>query len=314
MDQQEKFCPLCGNRQFREIEKIETKHIKKLYSKGFQVSTLHEFKNYQTVSLNQCEVCDLLFFTPTVTGSENFYKQLQKFDWYYMNEKNEYEYANQYVKASDDVLDVGCGKGAFSKKIAVHSYLGLEFSPEASKTAEENGILVLNESIEQHVQKNSNKYDVVFAFQVLEHIADIKSFIKSCVACLKPNGLLIFSVPSYDSFGKYAVNSILEMPPHHLTRWSDQALKSIGKFYHLNMIDIWHEPLQSVHKLFYAQTVLTNAFLRFFKIKNKSVAVDIFFKLIAKTTGILAKIFSYGLISPELLPRGISVTSIYKKL
>jgi len=313
LDQLINRCPLCGNRQVHELEKIDTKHIIKLYSQGFKVSISDEFADCQEVSLNHCEVCDLIFYFPMITGSEDFYRQLQKFDWYYMNDKNEYEYAKKFIQASDDVLEIGCGKGVFSKKIAFHSYLGLEFSPEAIKSAEENGVCVLNESIERHAQKNAKKYDVAFAFQVLEHIADIESFIKSCLVCLKPHGILIFSVPSSDSFGKYAVNSILEMPPHHVTRWSDRALESIGTYYHLDIVDVWHEPLQPAHKLFYAQTIFLNAFLRFFKIRRKSIAVGMLARSLMKISGVLARIFSYGMVGPETLPKGISVTAIYKK-
>jgi 2-polyprenyl-3-methyl-5-hydroxy-6-metoxy-1,4-benzoquinol methylase len=313
MDQQTNRCPLCGNRQVRELEKINTKQLVKMYSQGFQVSILAEFAGCPEVSLNRCEVCDLIFYTPMITGSEDFYRQLQKFDWYYMDDKNEYDYAKNFIRASDDVLEIGCGKGVFSKKIAFHSYLGLEFSPEAIAGAKESGLCVLNESIERHAQKNANKYDVVFAFQVLEHIADIESFIKSCLACLKPDGILIFSVPSSDSFGKYAVNSILEMPPHHVTRWSDRALQNIGTYYHLDVVDIWHEPLQPAHKLFYAQTVFVNAFFRFFKISRKSIAVGLLTQSLIRASGVLARIFSYGMDGPEFLPKGISVTAIYKK-
>ncbi|MGV2387332.1 MAG UNVERIFIED_CONTAM: hypothetical protein LVR29_00250 [Microcystis novacekii LVE1205-3] len=51
-----------------------------------------------------------------ITGSENFYEKLQVFDWYYLEEKNEYDYASQFIKPSDSVLEIGCGKGSFCSK------------------------------------------------------------------------------------------------------------------------------------------------------------------------------------------------------
>jgi 2-polyprenyl-3-methyl-5-hydroxy-6-metoxy-1,4-benzoquinol methylase len=78
--------------------------------------------------------------------------------------------------------------------------VGLEFSRKAKEIAFSNGIIIENESIQSHSVAHPAKYDVVCAFQVLEHVSEIRSFIESSIKALKPGGLLIYSIPSADSF------------------------------------------------------------------------------------------------------------------
>ena len=56
---------------------------------------------------------------------------MQNLEWYYMDEKDEYDYAKNFIKESDLVLEIGCGKGAFAQKISTKKYVGLEFSRKA---------------------------------------------------------------------------------------------------------------------------------------------------------------------------------------
>ena len=74
------------------------------------------------------------------------------------------------------------------------------------------------------------QYDVVCSFQVLEHVSDIQGFLAGCLRALKTGGLLIICVPSFDSYLRYQTNALLNLPPHHLSHWSDQCLRRIAQF------------------------------------------------------------------------------------
>lgn len=73
--------------------------------------------------------------------------------------------------------------------------------------------------------------------------------------------LLIIAVPAEDSFLHFAVNSILNMPPHHISRYSDRALKNIAQIFNLELLEIYHEPIQSVHFDFYRASIWAKYFL-----------------------------------------------------
>jgi hypothetical protein len=107
-----------------------------------------------------CTQCDLRFFSPPITGSEQFYAQLQKIRWYYSAAKQEFGIAAAHVKPEDDVLEIGAGRGLFSREIRCRSYTGLEFSPDAIRWAAEDGLRLLPRTIEEHSRTAGGEYDV----------------------------------------------------------------------------------------------------------------------------------------------------------
>jgi 2-polyprenyl-3-methyl-5-hydroxy-6-metoxy-1,4-benzoquinol methylase len=304
--------PLSGSSNVSLVENIKTCDLIKLYQK-LRIDISADLQKIKKISLYHCDDSDLYFFYPCITGSEKFYEQLQKFDWYYLDDKKEYEYASKFIKNFDLVLEAGCGKGAFAKKISSKNFVGLEFSSKASELANEQGLHVLNESIELHVSNNFEKYDVVCAFQVLEHIDKITSFIQSCLDCLKPNGLLIFSVPSFDSFSRYTPNFSLDMPPHHVTRWTDKALNNLEQYFDVELLEIIHEPLQLAHRQMYLQALLRRTLKNIFNFPIKNIDLSWRNSIISLIGKGLTKILDQGLSDPIFSPRGISVLAIYKK-
>lgn len=52
------------------------------------------------------------------------------------------------------------------------------------------------------------------------------------------------------------------MPPHHISRYSDRALKNIAQIFDLELLEIYHEPIQSVHFDFYKATIWAKYLLK----------------------------------------------------
>jgi 2-polyprenyl-3-methyl-5-hydroxy-6-metoxy-1,4-benzoquinol methylase len=204
----------------------------------------------------QCNDCDVLFYYPISTGDGKFYDELQSYAGYYLDEKSEFLEAAKFITEQDRILEIGCGRGVFTDFIKCKEYTGLEFSEEAIIQAQKKGLNVLNQSLEEHGVKWTGAYDVVCFFQVLEHVESPSTFLRNALKVLRPGGLLILAVPSDDSFIKRASNFYLNMPPHHVTRWSDKALLSIASIFGLTIRKIYHEKLLEIHKLFYLKTVI----------------------------------------------------------
>ena len=305
--------PLAKHSNVSLVEIVRTDDLIKIY-KQFKFDISLEFKEIREVALYHCNESDLYFFYPPVTGSETFYDHMQEFDWYYLDNKNEYEYASKFIKESDSILEIGCGKGAFARNISTKKYVGLEFSQKAIKTATAQGLTVLNESIQFHASDHIEEYDAVCAFQVLEHIADIDLFIQSSLCCLKSNGLLILSVPSFDSFSRYTPNFSLDMPPHHVTRWTDKALSNLVKYFDIELLEILHEPLQLAHRQMYVQAILRRSLVNSLEQKVKNIDFSWNNSIVSLIGKCLDKIFSQGLSDPIFSPRGISVLAVYRKI
>ena len=73
--------------------------------------------------------------------------------------------------------------------------------------------------------------------------------------------LLIIAVPSENSFIQYCVNGILNMPPHHISRFSDTTLHKIAEIFNLKLDCIYHESVQNEHIDFYKSTMWAKCFL-----------------------------------------------------
>ena len=306
------YCPLWKGSKIIKLEKIEVKDINTLYLRFYHLDISHLFSQ-EHIYYCKCENCFLKFFDPSVIGDENFYKVLQKTSLYYMEDKEEYEFASKFIFPSDNVLDVGCGKGVFSKKINCNSFTGLELSTNAKEIAEMDGIKIINESIQDHCLYNKEKYDVVCTFQVLEHV-DCKilyDFLMAMIVSIKKNGLLIISVPSDDSFVGKAANGTLNLPPHHQTRWPDKTLKEIAKIFKLEILDLHHDRISQRNKeeylyenIFYMSTRKHTLIS-----KKRNIIQKISLRLL-KHLNTRFKLFFVDRIKPH----GHSVTAVYKKI
>lgn len=254
-------CPFCKSHLYKSVDTIHTSDLLTLYKDNLAINIASFIKNDSYISLLQCNECDLKWFSPSTPGDSNFYEELQKNDWYYQDEKPEYRYAAKFIKPSAKVLEIGCGKGAFRNHLpeAVNFY-GLEFNDEAIKKALSTGLNVKKESIEDHSISQSKAYDVVCSFQVLEHTKSPREFLSAAAQSLRPEGLMIIAVPSEDSFLSLVNGGLLNMPPHHLSRWTDKALLNAYDALGLTTLDIWHEPVADYHRDWY-QTVIAKLFL-----------------------------------------------------
>jgi len=246
--------PLTNSTNIKLERSIKTALIIDKWQKdGIDVSRF--FVNLDEIKLYRCLECDYKFYYPfNLEGDNQFYQELQKFSWYYMDWKWEYEEAQKLIKSGERVLEIGCGDGSFLKKLSEKNIKvrGLEFNEEAIKKCRERGLNVTGETIQEHAQNHKNEYDITCSFQVMEHIADIKNALTASLGVLKKGGKLIISVPNNDSFlGKDKYN-LMNLPPHHQGLWNENSLKNLEKIYPLKLEKIYLEPLQTYHyRLYY---------------------------------------------------------------
>ncbi len=250
------ICPLCQSEGTQLVEAVSSGRLAGLYRRAYGIEVAHLF-SATALEFRRCKGCDLRYFECAEPGDQAFYEALNRNDWYYMEAKPEFEVAKSFIGATDSVLEVGAGTGRFAKTIAPDRYTGLEFSEGARRMAQAAGVSLLDESVETHARANAGRYDVVCHFQVLEHVADPRSFLGACIACLKPRGRLLVAVPAHDSYLQFVTNNLLNLPPHHLTHWSDAALRAIGRLFQLELVELMHEPVAEFHRRGYLDAWLS---------------------------------------------------------
>lgn len=93
------------------------------------------------------------------------------------------------------ILDFGCGNGGFlvkSQKIA-QTVNGVELELRLQEHFETNNIKVWT-SLDRI--GSTEKFDIITAFHVFEHLSDPKEIMKQLADLLNPNGQLIIEIPS----------------------------------------------------------------------------------------------------------------------
>ncbi|WP_122034960.1 bifunctional 2-polyprenyl-6-hydroxyphenol methylase/3-demethylubiquinol 3-O-methyltransferase UbiG [Aliivibrio sp. EL58] len=99
------------------------------------------------------------------------------------------------------VLDVGCGGGILAESMANQGadVIGLDMGKEPLTVARlhalETGTTLeyIQSTAEQHAEENPETYDVITCMEMLEHVPDPLSVIRSCAKMVKPGGHVFFS-------------------------------------------------------------------------------------------------------------------------
>lgn len=231
------------NSSSKVVDSFDLPVILEGYKKDIGISVDKYFSGSKELLLYECPDTALRFFSPaSMAGDGDFYASLEDKPGYYDEWKWDYATAYDFIEANTKVLDIGCGRGAFLKKLQTEKNCvvkGLELNPSAYAILQQRGIDAEMEMIETYATKHTDEYDVVMFFQVLEHISNVKSFLTGAIQCLKPGGRLILAVPNNEpylfGFAKY---NWLNLPPHHMGWWNKASLTNLAKFFPIDVMEI----------------------------------------------------------------------------
>jgi 2-polyprenyl-3-methyl-5-hydroxy-6-metoxy-1,4-benzoquinol methylase len=241
--------PLVTGAQSKLIDTRSVSHLTRLYAQQLGYDTADDFAGLEEIALYECEASGYQFFYPfTLEGKEALYRAIEDSEWCYEEDKWEHNAVARQVPENAKVLDIGCGRGAFlSKVVALRStrVRGIELNKSAAAEARKRNIDVVEALIDEHAQSHPNAYDVVTAFQVLEHIADPMTFLRGCLATVKPGGLFIVAVPNNDAFISFD-DLPLNQPPHHVGLWSPRSLTALASLLPVQLEALEEEPLREL--------------------------------------------------------------------
>jgi 2-polyprenyl-3-methyl-5-hydroxy-6-metoxy-1,4-benzoquinol methylase len=239
--------PLDTKEKTSIIESISTRKIIQAYKTSLNLDVSRFFSNVAQIDIVECEETKYRFYHPTsVAGDGPFYEQLQEWEPYYEPWKWEHAQAIKGISPNSKLLEIGSGAGGFLRKMTTDGFdvTGLELNEKTAQSCQQEGLKLYNQTIQEHALIHPNTYDVVCSFQVLEHIADVKSFLEASIKCLKPNGKMIISVPNNNSYIQYEFNA-LNSPPHHIGLWTQESLKNICNIFPIKHEATFFSPYQS---------------------------------------------------------------------
>ena len=107
----------------------------------------------------------------------------------------------KHAKGQPELLDFGCGDGSFLEVLASPAARGFEIGAPGTRRAGPSEIITGDWSqVAGSPAIPAGSFDVVTAFDVLEHLPRIKQDLASIHAVLKPGGLFFASVPNIASW------------------------------------------------------------------------------------------------------------------
>ena len=136
------------------------------------------------------------------------------------------------------ILDVGAGTGDFLSIVKQNGWkaIGVEPNQKAREIAISKGIEFANSLSDLE----SNSFDAITMWHVLEHVPDVEKQILELKRLLKPKGSIFIAVPNFNSFdanyygGYWAAFDV----PRHLWHFSKTAISKLFKFQNLEVVKV----------------------------------------------------------------------------
>ena len=222
-------CVLCNKSKFKIVTKELRYNIKR-----------------QVV---QCKNCSLISLeNPTFDNfnyAEKKYRQLhgpvlgkritpkEMFDIQMKFQNQRFNRVKKLLRPSSKVLEIGCSTGHFLYYIKkyVKEAVGIELNKEHANFARKYCKLdVFTEPIEK-THLTQKYFDVIFLFQVFEHVSNPKEFLTLCKKYLKPTGTIYIEVPNINDalISVYDINEYKKfyyrLP--HIFYYSEETLKKM---------------------------------------------------------------------------------------
>jgi len=113
-----------------------------------------------------------------------------------------YRAIEKFILPQGHVLDFGAGQGEFTKllhqKPGFSSVTGIDLMKRPADLP--SGIQWIQYDLNENWNSNSGTYDLLTAVEVIEHLENLRSVIRSWFEALKPGGQLVFSTPNNESW------------------------------------------------------------------------------------------------------------------
>jgi len=188
---------------------VDCPHCSSMCSESINTFELNGFSHHT------CPVCECLYVSPRLSDeclvelySDDYYSEMfQKSMIPYFKKRKRmigYPKFNQIshyvgIKGPGDILDIGCGIGEVLDVFKDHGWKcsAVELNKTAVKWLESRDIDVYSDNFSGYA--TNKKFDVIMAWNVIEHVVDPVAFIRKAYGLLNPGGIFVSEVPHANS-------------------------------------------------------------------------------------------------------------------
>jgi 2-polyprenyl-3-methyl-5-hydroxy-6-metoxy-1,4-benzoquinol methylase len=251
-------CPVCENDAFAPTEQtVDVAEVLLRWEKAVDIRfprAVHQSYRSSTSGpavLHRCAVCGFGRFEPANEGTRAFYDAIEEVSNYYVDGKWEFEQAIRDLRnfRARSVLDVGCGSGHFLRLLRKSEprmqLAGQDLSSKQLKRVRAEGFETVLGMPRPSLRaaRDIEPFDAICVLQTLEHVAEPLAFLRSVLRLLRPGGVMIISTPNAAGPIRHFPDAITEVPPHHLTQWTEAAFRAALPRLGLRLEITRYEPL-----------------------------------------------------------------------
>ena len=234
-------------------ESTKASEIKQIIDKIWQTNQSYFYK---------CNKCYFVYAEPFISGSTEFYSLLYYSNFEYPIQKWEYsktiEMLKSLIRTKDfKVLEIGAGNGTFIsqlidyKIVAKENIYATEYSNAAISAIKSKGVFCTNSNIyDLKNQKKLPLFDMIFMFQVLEHLDNIDAVFNTLNSISASHASFIFAVPN-SKFRNFLDKRGIhyDIPPVHIGKYNLNSFKFIAQKYNWQVISHAVEPMRYLNKV-----------------------------------------------------------------
>lgn len=179
-------CPACGHEDPRPVFVKQGVQHSRCRGCGVVFAAPDRNPNLEN-ALSEYDAAYLQYLSPGPADDANFAAQLT--------------WMRQLGPVTGPLLDIGCGSGKwvrYLRSVGVEAY-GLEPSAALARHFLPESDLFATGTVTDDLPITRRTYEVLTAFDVLEHVADPREFLARCAALVRPGGRLYLSTPDVGS-------------------------------------------------------------------------------------------------------------------
>lgn len=213
------------------------------FCKQNSTEKIYEFDKFGSIKIVRCNYCNLVYTNPRLNEEElkNHYHEyyhklgftLSPNNLLYALGKFQKKFTKQipFIK-NGNLLDVGSGKDSFlfQQKERGFNVYGVDIDKTNADFLIKNGITAFNDPL-KNLELEDNFFDIITFWHSLEHDLTPVETLYHTNRILKNNGLLIISVPNFDSLERkiFGTNWSYNAIPRHLYHFEEKTLTHLLK-------------------------------------------------------------------------------------
>lgn len=281
-------CPFCHKKKLKSISKASGRII--YHCSDCQI----------TSAADEIIHCKLTPEAQSRLKTKNYRLKVEKwFDSY--SEEKDYHFSKfvkrlreiEKRKKTGKILDIGCATGFFLKIAQDHHWQVYGVDTEKIAIQRCRKILPKGKFFQGRLKKAQlpdSFFDVITLFETLEHVPDLREFLKETKRILKPQGLLIITVPNKAGFiSKILGKNWFDYKRlQHLYFFTPNSLNAVLKSAYFEIIFLRKEvfstwPMKNIvrkFKRYYPYSPLNRIlsclvkFTRFFGLRNAMIPLE----------------------------------------